>query len=168
VQLLSSTPRGGVRGPFEAMLHSPEFLNRTQALGAFLRYDSGLPQRLRELAILITARFWNQGYEWSMHAPIAAKAGLSDELIAAIAERRNDVPVQQDEETVLRFCEALHQNHCVTDDIYSSVQTQFGNAGVVELTGICGYYALLAMVMNVAHTPVPGNAPVPFPPPAES
>lgn len=165
VRLLSATPRGGIRGPFQAMLHSPEFLNRTQALGAFLRYESSLPQRLRELAILITARFWNQTYEWSMHVPIAAQAGVSEDLISAIGEQRTTAPVDADEAIVIRFCESLHVRHGVNDEDYQAAFSRFGNGGVVELTGICGYYALLAMVMNVARTAPPGSAIVPFSPP---
>src|SRR5688572_29211387 len=73
VEALAKTPRGAMGGPFVPMLHSPEFLNRAQRLGEYLRYAGAIPKKLREFAILIAAREWVQSYEWYIHAPIAEK-----------------------------------------------------------------------------------------------
>ena len=165
VDAITQGPRGRLSGPFIALLRSPELCQRTQMLGEYLRYDSGLPPRLRELAILATARHWHQNYEWSSHASIAERAGLARSVIDALAQ--GDLPdrLAADESAVLGFCIELHQNHAVSDAAYGRARDVLGEAGVVELCGICGYYALLAMVLNVARTPLPAGAEAPFLPP---
>jgi 4-carboxymuconolactone decarboxylase len=152
---LAAGLRGGLRGPFIPMLRSPELLDRTQHLGEYLRYRGVVPHKLRELAILVTARHWGASYEWYAHAPIARKAGLAPTLIEALAVDREPTGLEADEETVLRFCRELHQSHAVNDSVYARALALFGEDGVVELTALCGYYALLAMVLNVARTPTP-------------
>jgi 4-carboxymuconolactone decarboxylase len=162
VDAITQGPRGRLGGPFIALLRSPELCQRTQTLGEYLRYDSVVPQRLRELAILATARHWRQSYEWHTHAPIAERAGLPRSLIDALAEGRSPEPLAADEAAVLCFCDQLHQHHGVSDAAYERARDVLGEAGVVELCGICGYYALLAMVLNVARTPLPAGAAAPF------
>ena len=165
VDAITQGPRGRLGGPFIALLRSPELCQRTQMLGEYLRYDSVVPQRLRELAILATARHWRQSYEWHTHAPIAERAGLPRSLIDALAEGRSPEPLAADEAAVLCFCDQLHQHHVVSDAAYEHARDVLGEAGVVELCGICGYYALLAMVLNVARTPLPAGAAALFSPP---
>ena len=152
---LASGPRGAVFGPFVPLLRSPELLRRVQKTGEYLRYNSALPARLSEFTILIVSRWWTQGFEWHVHAPIAAAAGVSAETIAAIAEGRRPAAMTPEEEMVYEFCTELHVNRAVSDKSYARVAGKFGERGVIDLTGICGYYGLLAMVMNVARTPVP-------------
>ena len=84
-------PRGGMGGPFQAWIHSPEFADRAQKLGEYCRFNSVLEPRLSELAILITARKWTAQFEWFAHEPMALKAGLSAVVIADIRERRHQV-----------------------------------------------------------------------------
>ncbi len=163
VDAITQGPRGRLSGPFIALLRSPELCQRTQMLGEYLRYDSDITPRLRELAILATARHWHQNYEWNSHAAIAERAGLPRALIDALAEGRSPDPVADDEAAVLGFCRELHQKHAVGDATYARARELLGEAGVVELCGICGYYALLAMVLNVARTPLPAGAKAPFP-----
>lgn len=158
-------PRGGLRGPFVPLLRSPELLTRTQRLGEYIRYQSVIPQRLRELAILATARFWQQGYEWATHAPIAARCGIPQAWIDAIGADQEPVDADSEALTVLQFCGALHRTHRVDDALYQRALAQLGEAGVVELSALCGYYALLAMLLNVARTPTPAGAATPFGPP---
>ena len=155
--------RGALFGPFVPLLRSPELLERTQRLGEYLRYDSAIPQRLRELAILITARHYDQAYEWHVHAPAAASAGLASSVIAALAARRTPDPMASDEAAVHDFCIQLHRGHGVNDATYAQALALLGEAGVVDLCGVCGYYGLLALVLNVARTPLPDGA-VPFSP----
>jgi 4-carboxymuconolactone decarboxylase len=165
VDAISQGPRGRLSGPFIALLRSPELCQRTQLLGEYLRYDSGIPPRLRELAILATARHWRQDYEWSTHAPLAERAGVPRELIDALAQGRFPDPLAADEAAVLGFCDELHRSHAVSDAAYARAHEVLGEAGVVELCGICGYYALLAMVLNVARAPLPPGTEAPFSPP---
>jgi 4-carboxymuconolactone decarboxylase len=162
VDAITQGPRGRLGGPFIALLRSPELCQRTQMLGEYLRYDSSVPHRLRELAILATARHWRQNFEWSSHAAIAERAGLPRALIDALAAGRSPEPLAAEEAAVLGFCEELHQHQAVSDAAYERARDVLGEAGVVELCGICGYYALLAMVLNVARTPSPAGAEAPF------
>ena len=159
---LIAGPRGQLRGPFIAMLRSPELLERAQRLGEYLRYRSVVPHKLRELAILATSRHWRATYEWHAHAPIALAAGLTQPVIDALAEQRIPEGLASDEQAVLEFCLALHSEHAVGDALYERLLRLLGEAGVVELCGICGYYAMLAMMLNVARTALPAGATVPF------
>ncbi|NKJ44809.1 carboxymuconolactone decarboxylase family protein [Novosphingobium sp. SG720] len=154
---LAAGPRQAVRGPFAVLLHSTGVFGPAQALGAYLRFESTIPARLRELAIIATARHWRQDYEWQVHAPLARDAGLAEAAIAAIAA--GDVPqdLAPDECTVLDFTRQLHATGQVDDETFTRAQALLAPAGVVELCAICGYYAMLAMVMNVARNPSPPN-----------
>jgi 4-carboxymuconolactone decarboxylase len=141
---------------------SPELCQRAQLLGEYLRFGSVIPQRLRELAILATARHWRQSFEWQTHAPIAQSLGLAAETIAALAAGIAPETPAADEAVVLDFCRQLHTTRAVSDQTYTAARNLLGEPGVVELCGLCGYYALLAMVLNVARTPSPGGGPAPF------
>jgi 4-carboxymuconolactone decarboxylase len=160
VDELAAGPRGRLVGPFIAAVRSPEFMRRLQKLGEYLRYQSVLEPRLVELAILITARIWTQQFEWDTHAPLAAKAGLHKEKIAAIAHGRRPPSMDEQEEVVYDFLTELQHNHSVSDSTYEQAVKAFGEQGVIDLTGTLGYYSTLAMIMNVARTPSPGTAQV--------
>ena len=147
-----------ISGPFVPLLRSPEAMTRTRALGDYMRYRSALPPRLSEFVILLTARQWTQNYEWNAHAPIARDAGLSGEIIAAIAEGRRPSRMAADEEVLYTFHDELHRTHAVSDATYARAVAAFGEQGVVDALGITGYYTLLAMVMNTARTPLPPGA----------
>ena len=151
-------PRGGLYGPFVPLLRSPELMEHAQRLGEYLRYRSAVGTRLSELVILTVARHWSQSVEWAIHAPIAAKAGLAPGLIEAI--RRNERPqaLGDDEATVYAFATELQETQRVSDATFERARARFGEHGVVDLLGLCGYYTLLAMVMNGAQTAVPPGA----------
>jgi 4-carboxymuconolactone decarboxylase len=165
---LVSGSRRGVRGAFIPMLRSPELLDRAQHLGEYLRHRSVVPRKLRELAILVTARHWNQTYEWHAHAATALESGLSAQVLDTVALEWDPSGLPPDEHAVLRFCRELHRGHAVSDALYAETRILVGEDGVVELCGICGYYTMLAMVMNIARTPAPEGASVPFAPPGET
>jgi len=147
-----------ISGPFVPLLRSPEAMTRTRALGDYMRFRSALPARLSEFVILLTARQWTQNYEWNAHAPIAREAGLSGEIIAAIAEGRRPSRMAADEEVLYTLHDELHRTHAVSDATYARAVAAFGEQGVVDALGITGYYTLLAMVMNTARTPMPPGA----------
>ncbi len=150
---LSAEPRGGVIGPFKPLLYSPELMHRVQRCGEYLRYNTGLDKRLTELAILVVAKFWSQPVEWNIHHPIALASGLSITDAAAIAEGRVPATLDAEQRVVYDFCTVLLKQHAVDDVLYARALAAFGEKSVVDLTALCGYYALLAMVMNVARTP---------------
>ena len=147
-----------VRGPFGAMIRSPEVMLRAKAMGDYLRFRSSIPAKLNELAICLTARHWGQSYEWHAHAPLAIKAGLDPEVAKAVSEGRRPKGLDADEELIVDFCTELHQNKCVSDATYARALARFGEQGVIDLTAVNGYYTLIAMVLNVARTALPGGA----------
>jgi len=147
-----SGPRGALVGPFIPLLRSPDFMNRLQKTGEYLRFNSAFEQRLSELAILITARAWSQNFEWHHHRPIAEKAGLRSDVIEAIAEGRRPNTMGMDEATIYDFLDELCRTRNVSDATYQRSVKMFGEKGVIDLIGIHGYYSLLAMILNVTHT----------------
>ena len=152
---LAAGPRGGVVGPFIAALRSPELMTRLQRLGEYLRYRNALGPRLTELAILITARAWSQPFEWALHVDEAEARGIARATIAAIARHRKPLRMPADEATVYDYLGELHAKQAVSDATYARAVAAFGEAGVVDLTAVAGYYTTLAMILNVARTPVP-------------
>ena len=156
-QEIIAGPRGAVYGPFVPLLRSPELMSHAQRMGEYLRYRSAIGARLSELAILVTARQWDQQVEWAIHAPIAAQVGIPSSVIAAIAARERPGDMLVDEAVVHDFCVELHQRKAVSDRVYADALALFGAHGVVDLIGINGYYTLLAMVMNTARTSVPAE-----------
>jgi 4-carboxymuconolactone decarboxylase len=152
-------------GPFIPLLRSPEVLVRAQAMGDYLRFKSALPQKLRELVVLITARDWTQQFEWSHHAELAVKAGLDPEIVKAVAEGRRPTGMAADEQTAYEFCTELLHNKSVSDATYAKAIGAFGEQGTIDMVGLTGYYTFVSMVLNVNRTPPPLGATLlaPFP-----
>ena len=123
---------------------------------------ASLPQKLVELAVLITARKWTCQHEWFIHEQLARKAGLDGAIIDAIRERR-DPPAKGDEALVYDFCRDAHATGRVGDKAFDAVRGRFGLDGAVELLVLSGYYSMMAMVLNSAGLPLPGNATPPLP-----
>ncbi len=146
-----------VHGPFAVMLRSPEVMLRAKAMGDYQRFRTVLPRRESEMASLITAREWTQQFEWTYHYRHAMEAGLAREIADAIGEGRRPPKMGEDEAAAYEFAIELHHRKSVSDATYARALALFGEAGVIDLTGICGYYSFLAMMMNVARTPVPAD-----------
>lgn len=152
---LASGPRGEVRGPFNVLLRSPELMSPLQKVGEYLRFRCELDRRIAEMATLIAARHWTQAYEWNAHHPLALKAGLKPEIAQAIADGRRPAGMAQDEEIVYDLLTEALQNKSVSDVTYERAIGHFGERNVVDLLAIAGYYALLAMLLNVSRTALP-------------
>ncbi|MFC1885702.1 carboxymuconolactone decarboxylase family protein [Thermodesulfobacteriota bacterium] len=163
-EAIVSGPRGTIVGPLRAALHSPELADRWQHLGAFLRYKTTLPNRLGELAILVTARRWNSQVEWYVHAQAASKAGISDEVIEAIRVAESPVFSDPDEAAVYEFSRELQVFGQVSEKIYRQIQKRFDTVGVVELTALIGYYTMVSMTLNVHDIPLPEGVVPPLEP----
>jgi 4-carboxymuconolactone decarboxylase len=146
-------------GPFAPLMHSPQVMNLSRAMGDYLRYKSAIGNALSELAILLTAREWSQDYEWLVHAPIAETVGICKEIVDAIMDGRRPPTMSADEDMIYDFSIELLRNKRVSDTTFARVETRFGKKGVVDLTGIHGYYTLLAMEMNVARYEPPKPMP---------
>ena len=113
-----SGPRGGARGPFNVLLRSPELADRVQKVGEYLRFNSSLPPRLNEFAILVNARFWESKYEWYAHRPLAVKGGLAESIADDLARNRRPAGMKPDEEVVYEFCTMLHRQHFVEGALF--------------------------------------------------
>jgi 4-carboxymuconolactone decarboxylase len=162
---LLAGPRGKLQGPFVAMLRAPEMMRRVQVLGEQLRFRCVLGERLKELAILIVARRWTQQTEFYLHRPMAEAAGVTPAVADAIALGQRPATLTADEAIIYDYCtEMLAGDFQVSDATWARVVGRFGEQGVVELTGVCGYYTLLAMIMNSARTALPGDATPPLKP----
>jgi len=162
---IRSGPRGGkvsLGGPFGVYLHAPEFGDLTQQLGAFCRYKTSLAPRLSEFAILVTARQWRAQYEWHAHAAIAERAGVSTRTINDLKAGRVPTAAAKDERAIHAFIQELYKTKRVSDQTYSRVQQLLGDSGMVEFIGILGYYALVAMTLDVFRVPLPADVPLPF------
>jgi len=152
----------GVGGPFVALLREPKLAEQAVAMATYFRNEGVLGVKLTELVILLAARDWTQQFEWTAHYSRALKAGLKQETINAIAEGRRPLGLPEDEEIVYDFWTELNQSKSVSDATYARALKKFGEPGVVSITALNGYYMMLAMVLNVARTPVlPANAQVP-------
>ncbi len=151
-------PRGHLVGPFIPLLRSPEFMNRLQKTGEYLRFNSAVEPRLSEMAILITARLWSQSFEWHHHRSLAEKAGLAPSICDALAQGRRPAPMADDEATIYDFLDELTRIRTVSDPTWERAIKLPGERGVIDLIGIHGYYSLLAMVLNATHAPLPEGA----------
>jgi 4-carboxymuconolactone decarboxylase len=147
-----------VFGPFEPMMYSPQLMSAARSIGDYLRYKSVLGNTLSELAILMTARAWSQDYEWSAHYSVALKAGIRQDIVDAIAADRRPASMGADEEIVFEFVSELLKTKLVSDRTFDRARSRFGPRGAVDLTGIVGYYSLLAMQLNAARYPLPKDA----------
>jgi 4-carboxymuconolactone decarboxylase len=155
-----------VFGPFEPLMYSPAVMSQARAMGDYLRYKSAIGNTLSELAILLTAREWTQDYEWSVHYPIALKAGIRPEIADAIADGRRPMALSADEEIVYDYAMELLKNKQVSNATFERAKVRFGARGVVDMTGIVGYYSFLAMQLNVAqYAPGKGAKKLPRMPP---
>jgi 4-carboxymuconolactone decarboxylase len=145
-------------GPFNAMLRSPEMGDLAQQLGAYVRFHSSVPRKLNELAIILTARYWNSQFEWYAHHRYALEAGLSPAIADAVAARKRPASMQPDEESVYNFCTELLNTKQVSDATFNAAKKTLGERGVMDLIAVVGYYHFVSMVLNVDRYPLPEGA----------
>jgi len=157
-----SGPRGNLNGPFLGWIHSPELAQHAQRLGAFCRYKTGLPLRLSELAILVTASRWQAQAEWYIHYPIALQAGLPETVAEAIRVGQRPGFDDADDELIFDFACELYDAKRVSDATYAKVVARFGHEVTVNLVALLGYYALVAMTLNVFDMRAQGQTSLPF------
>jgi 4-carboxymuconolactone decarboxylase len=160
---LTAGPRGEVKGPFVSLIRSPEFMSRVQKVGEYIRFICPLDKRLNELAAIIAARHWNQQFEWWAHYRQALEAGLKRDIADAVAEGRRPTGMAEDEEIVYELLSEVLINKGASETTYARAVQKFGEQGLIDIVGIAGYYALLAMVMNVTRTAVPEGPALPLP-----
>ena len=158
-EAIQSGPRGaGLRGPFNALLRSPDLCDYVQKLGEYVRFKSSIPRKLNELAIIITGRHWTAQYEFYAHRKMALDAGLASAVADAIGEGRRPEGMDADETLVYDFTMELLKTGQVPDALYQRTADRFGERGVIDLVGAAGYYSLVSLVLNVAQVPLPPGA----------
>jgi 4-carboxymuconolactone decarboxylase len=159
---IMSGPRGGLRGPFNAWLRSPVLADRLQKVGEYIRFNTSLDKRVNEMAILMTAQAWGSQYEWYAHAPLAIKAGLDPDIVAAIGAGRKPEKMKDDEAVVWEFTTQLRRDHGVDDAIYARALEKLGEQGIMDLIAVNGYYDVVSMTLNVARVAPPAGEELPF------
>ena len=156
------TPGGGLRGPFNALLYAPQVGDLAQRLGERLRFDGVLSPRQREIAVLCVAASWRADYEWWAHARIASECGVSDGVIEAIRLREQPLLNAPDERLVHDYSRALLDERRVCDTLYQDTVAALGEAAVVELGVLLGYYSLISMLLVSFEVPLPDGEAPPF------
>jgi 4-carboxymuconolactone decarboxylase len=152
-----------VNPPYRAYIRSPDLAPRLSALSDFLRWNTSLPPRLSELAILITARQWTAQYEWFAHYPLALKAGLDPKVADDIAAGKRPETMKEDEAALYDFATALYRDKKVSDPIYKAAVEKFGEHGIMDIIGIIGYYDLVSMTLITMQAGAPNDSVPPLP-----
>jgi 4-carboxymuconolactone decarboxylase len=146
-------PRGHVVGPLRIWLNNPGLARSAQTVGAYARYGTSLPQALSELAILTTGRVWSSDFEWEHHAPLAIEGGIDPNHVETISLGKRPVFENQNEQAVFDFAAEANILKNVTDKTYKKLIDILGENAAIDIVGICGYYSLISMTLNVFKVP---------------
>ena len=159
IMKVSST---GIGGPYNPMLRSPVLGQRLFDLFHYLRWETSVPARLNEFAILIIGRQWRSQVEWFAHAPIAAKAGLSPDIIAELKASKRPSNMAEDEALVYDFVTELTTAKKLSDETFARARKVFNDQQIVDLTAVAGNYVMVAMLLAMAEQSVPPDKEEPF------
>lgn len=154
----------GLGGPYNAMLRSPELGKRMFAVLDYLRFNTSVPRRLNEFAILIQARLWTSQVEWLAHYPLALKEGLSEATAADLKAGRRPASMKPDEAAVYDLCMEISTTHKVADATYRRAAQVLTEQQLVDLLTLTGTYTTLAMMMNAVEQGVPAGTTPPLQP----
>ena len=154
---LGATRSGGLEtsGPYGLLLRNAELCERGGKFGSMLRNGTSVPQRLSEIAIVLTARTYTADFEWYAHAPEARHAGVSDAVLEAIRCNQRPAFEHEDEAAVYDYVSELHLNKRVADATYRRLVTHLGETGAIELTAITGFYTTIAMLIVAFEVDLP-------------
>jgi 4-carboxymuconolactone decarboxylase len=150
--------RGGVRGPYGVLLHSPDLAARVAHTGAYVRYNLDLPEALREAIILATAREISSQYEFFAHARLARQAALSEDTIQAIARGTAPQGLTGDEAMLVRYVQELLRHHKISDATFNAVRDRFGMQKTLEITALVGHYLLVGQILAAFEVELPEGA----------
>jgi len=163
---ITAPPRNGkfANPPYRAYIRNPELAPKLSAMSDYLRWNSSLPARLSEFAILFTARQWTAQYEWFAHYPLAMKAGLDPEVAKDVANGVRPKAMKDDEAALYDLTMALYRDKKVSDDVYRAAQQKFGERGIMDIIGLIGYYDLVSMTLITMQAEAPNDSVPPLPP----
>src|ERR1700733_13463547 len=158
--MIAAPPRNAKFGspPYRAYIRNPELAPRLSALSDYLRWNSSLPPRLSEFAILLTARQWTAQYEWFAHYPLALKAGLDPKVAGDIAAGKRPDTMKDDEAALYDLATALYRDKKVSDPVYKAALDKFGERGIMDIIGIMGYYDLVSMTLITMQAGAPNDS----------
>ena len=146
-------PRGHVVGPLRIWLNNPGLARSAQTVGAYARYGTSLPQALSELAILTTGRVWSSEFEWEHHAPLAIEGGIDPKHVDTISLGKRPLFEKPEEQAVFDFAAEANILKNVSDITYKKLVDVLGESAAIDIVGICGYYSLISMTLNVFKVP---------------
>jgi len=155
---------GRFPGPYDLLLRSPELALRWERLAEYVRFETSVPPRLNEFAILIQARFWTAQFEWWAHYPLALRAGLPQAVADSLKAGRRPAGMRPDEEAVYRFCVELMQNHRVGDATFAGLRAQLDEQQITDLVAVAGFYATVSLILNTIEAAIPTGEPPPLSP----
>jgi|307.fasta_scaffold26894_2 4-carboxymuconolactone decarboxylase len=152
--VLKTPPRNSAlnSGPFNAYARSPGLGLLLLQVSDYVRFNSSLPPRLSEFAIMIAARQWSQPYEWRAHYPLAIKGGLDRQILVDLGAGARPQSMKEDETALYDFCTELYRNKSVSDAAFKAALAKFGERGIMDLIGIIGYYDIASMALIVQNT----------------
>lgn len=154
----------GLGGPYNPLMRSPVYGQRLFDLLYYLRWQTSVPIKLNEFAILIIARQWRSQVEWFAHAPLAQKAGLSPQVIADLKAGKRPDGMGEEETVVYDFVTELTRHHAVSDELFARARKVFSEQQIVDLTSVAGTYVSVAMLLAMADETVPPGKEEPFKP----
>lgn len=154
----------GISGPYNMLLRSPVMGERMFAMLDYLRFNTSVPRRLNEFAILIQARLWTSQVEWTAHYPLAIKAGLPESVANDLKTGKRPASMQPDERAVYDLSMELATNHVVSDATFKKAREAFSDQQIVDLITVSGVYITLAMLSNTAEDATPGGKTPPLQP----
>jgi len=156
--------RIGLRGPYSIWLRSPQAAKPIIDLMDYVRFQSKVPNRLREFSIMIQGRLWRSQVEWASHYQPALKAGVSADTLAALKRNRRPTTMQPDEAAVYDFCTELFTKHAVSDETYAHLHQYLNDQQIVDLTVLQGLYVTAAATLAIADQPMPPGLDIAFKP----
>jgi 4-carboxymuconolactone decarboxylase len=149
------TEHGGLAGPFNAFVQAPDVGRGLTQLGATLRFGTSIERRLSEVAIITVGARWKAEFEWWAHARMARQHGVPDAVVDAIGRGEDPPFAAEDERIVYAVAAELGQNGRLQPGTYSAAHELLGDAGMVELISLAGYYTLVSFLLNAFEVPLP-------------
>lgn len=154
--------RDHIAGPYNVWIYSPELFEKVSAVSNYMRFDCGLPVKLREFGILVTARYWDAQYSWNAHVDKALAAGVPQDVIDDLAAGRKPNFKADDERVYYTFAMEVLENHLVSDATFNEARKIFGERVLVDLIGSVGYFSMLQICLNSAEVDLQADRKPPF------
>ncbi len=154
--------RDRLAGPYDVWIHSPELFEKVSAVSNYMRFDCGLPVKLREFGILVTARYWDAQFSWNAHVDKALAAGIPADVVNDLAAGKKPIFKADDERVYYNFAMEALENHFVSKATFDEARTIFGERTLVDLIGSVGYFSMLQICLNSAEVDLQSDRKPPF------